>query len=213
MILNEFQISFEQDPPLVRVPFHSQIRCVMSLFEDFLPRIETKDVKKVYILLSKTAKENMVSCLGVLNVTKTGDIGDFYNLSDLKKKEFALNTLMDALPPIVEFLGLSLEPFLQAAKEVKKQNYNLHWEQSSKWHPSRKYRGFLSCAHEPEFFKGVLKIEDKNKNIISEKEIINTYPSEDCYWRHIQKIQWIDKTKLCAYSGDKKVLGYLTLKI
>lgn len=211
MILNEFQISDDQDNPNVRVPFHSQIRCVMALFEECLPRIETENTHKVFIKLSQTEEEKIISSSGVLQVTKNGDIGNFYTLSDMKKKEFALGTLMNLLPPVVDYLGLSLEPFILAAQEVIKQNYKLHWEQSSKWHPSRKYRGFLLCEHEPEHFKGFLRIEDKNKNLISQKEVIKTYPSEDCYWRFIQKVQWVDKTKLCAFNKNGNVIDHLNL--
>ena len=214
MLLKEFQLTSDQKPINSRVPFHSQVRGTMALFEYHFPRFETDDIWKVCFSFSRTLDEpELLDGCGLVEVDMPLDIGNFYDLEPLQKKQRALEILLQGLEYVTSEMKWDKAPFEEAAEEVRKAEFNNHWEHCSKWNRSRTHRAFLHCEHEPEQFTGYLCIENKQGERIETLEVIQDYPSEDCFWKKLGDIKWVDNTSLQLLDRGKSVIKQMELSL
>ena len=130
-------------------------------------------------ILVKCTKEitrhEYLDLLGVYEIQIQRNAYEFFDLSDIDKKKYALDVLKEGVDKVIEQKGWDSKPFEKAYQGVIDAHYINTWTWRKKAaSPSKQYKAELFCEHEIEAFHINLVIRNKKKEEVKRKRIISS---------------------------------------
>jgi hypothetical protein len=141
-------------------------------------------------------KENYREALGVGVQQVKVDVEQFFSLSDIAKKEWALETLQAGINKVLEQTGWPAEPFLETYQKAKALDLVNHWVWKRKHSPSRKLVAEALIEHEVNSCDISLVVYDRDHQEIKRKKLISELPDEWAYARHLGALTWESENQI-----------------
>ena len=193
-----------------RRQFQLMTRCMTSMVERIIPRITTKDCWKILIeCVEMPLRNEGVNLLGVYNVQVLFDINKFLRMNSLKKKQYVVNKISEAISKLSQYNSFDVGEIQKACNEIADSNYVNEWF----WNKPVRMKHLsvqIKVLHEVESASIYMVFKDYIKNIYEEKLLVTDIPDERVYSKYLGKLEWISvgTAKLSTKSGKYFVETY-----
>ena len=212
MILRQFGVGTAEPAPADQRPMHDQTRCVLAQFERQLPRVDTERTWKLQVdCVLAVTDDRLLNLLGVLTLQVSCDVPGFFALSPPQKKVRTLELLERGLARAIPDQGWNRQPFARAAAAVRASGYRNRWEFCPKWSPGRRFRAFISCSHEPDSFSAALHIQDRSGELVLERELFVTFPSEFVFVPQLGRVRWCTPREVLVTNRAQEEICHVSL--
>lgn len=212
MRLEEFDLDLPLAPRPKRISFRRRTRCVSALFERAFPAasVDAPGWKVLVECVPTVRRAGYRNLEGALTLEVVANSTAFESESDLNQKKLALDWLVSGALELARQLGWSPEPFLEAAREVKRLEYkNERWLERAKWSPSRKLRADVWCVHEPSQFRAWLVVMDADGGEVVRELVVDDIPDEFIFAPVLGSVRWDSNTRVSLLNKKREVVGYM----
>ena len=190
--------------------FTLMTQCMASMISRLIPKITTKDFRKIIIECVDTPHRNKISSvLGVLSVEVPCDTLVFWKLDAIDKKKYALGKIREALKAIAQNNYLDVSEIEKACDRAEELNYVNEWY----WKKPLKRKNMsvqVKVLHEVECVTLSMVFTDSATNSSKEVFLVSDLPSEWVYSRYFGKLEWVsdDTARLTAKTGQEFIATY-----
>ena len=197
MILRELGMDIlDETDKLKRKNFRTETRCVLSLFERFLPKIKTEEIWKILFYFSNLPQE-MKTIGGVLRVTLPFDLDKYNKSSNSYKKEIIYKMLVKGLHlvnELDEFANIDFNAILNKMKEV---NLECTWIwKRKKLNQSKTISAEIYCEHEIDFFRIYVIFTHKKNKTTNKQLLIELEPHEFVFSSYFGELTWVSESTI-----------------
>lgn len=189
-----------------RREFQLSTRCMTSMIERLLPRIETKDCWKIVIeFTNERPRAEIQNMLGVYVVQRYLDIDHYNLLSNYEKKKCIINNIEES----IENINLVSEYNLSALKAVCDTIRALDYK--NEWYGKQKCKNGSLCAqlkveHEVEYVKVFIVFHNLEDDSKKEVLIVKELPHEFLYAQYLGKLKWVNENTVRLVTKDGQVI-------
>lgn len=207
---DDIKVDYEVNWKWKRRQFQLMTRCMTAMIERIMPRIVTKDCRKILIeCVEQPFRNEIINVLGVYCVQVSFEIKLFWQMSGLEKKRYIICKIKEALESIAHNDCFDVAAIVNACNEVVQNDYLNEWY----WKKPIKKKHLsvqVKVSHEPEAVYLYLVFRDSLNNVQIEQFLVSDLPDEWVYHKYFGKLEWIaDKTaKLTTKSGESFVATY-----
>lgn len=193
-----------------RRQFQLMTRCITSMIERIIPRITTKDCRKILIeCMEKPSREGYINLLGVYAIQIPFDINLFWEMESLTKKKYVVNKIREALKTIAGCISFSVEEIENACDKIEDSNYVNEWY----WGKPKKNKKIavrVKVSHEVESVSIYLVFEDLINKVYKEKFLLSDLPDEWVYTKYLGKLELISDVtaRLTTKTGEYFIATY-----
>ena len=195
-----------------RLLFRLETRCITAMFERFMSKFENKLFWKVLVEVVEDNKENsIINQSGVATVKVNYSYNDFKTLDNYKKKQKALELLLEGIRKISQEYQWNMEEFTKVEDMIKIDDYQNEWYWIKSLENSNKmYNADILCEHEVNFFRINLIVKN-NLNQVVKKESIDEMPDEFAYAKHLGELKWVSSKEVVLFNkkGEKFISIYV----
>ena len=207
---DEIRLDYELNWKEKRRQFQLMTRCMTSMIERIIPRINTRDCWKILIeCVEKPSRNECVNLLGVYTIQVPFDINMFWEMNGHEKKNYIINKIKEAIRIIAQYNFFDVEAVDNACNEVVDLNYvnEWYWKKPVK---SKHLSVQFKVSHEVESVNLYLVFRDSNKNVCKEIFLVQDIPDERAYDKYLGKLEWISDgtARLSTKNGECFVITY-----
>ena len=191
----------------------NQTRCIASLYASCLGRYKNDKCWRILVKCTKEITRNeYLDLLGVYEIQIQRNAYEFFDLSEIDKKKYALEVLKEGVDKVIEQKGWDSEPFEKAYHGVIDANYINNWTWRKKaTSPSKQYKAEVFCEHEIEAFHINLVIRNKKKEAVKRKRIITSRPTEFAFAQYFGRLAWESDNRVVLYDKFERNSWVLSL--
>ena len=130
MYLKDFLLSIKRDEKnkLYSNNFMNQTRCIAALYASLLGRFKNDTCWRILVKCTKEiTRHEYLDLLGVYEIQIQRNAYEFFDLSDIDKKKYALDVLKEGVDKVIEQKGWDSKPFEKAYQGVIDAHYINTW--------------------------------------------------------------------------------------
>lgn len=189
------RLDYQENWKWNRREYSLQTRCITSLFERLLPKVNTNGIWKVLIECVQTIREEEIkNYSGVLSIEIEFDLIKFLDSTELDKQKTTLDILMRTLKRISSTQEWNYSIFEEVEKEIKRLKYQNEWIWKRTENNELNLFAEVLCKHSVQNLDLFLLIRDQDGLLKKEKKVLSEQPDEFAYARHLGSLQWIKNT-------------------
>ena len=198
------KLAYELNWKEKRRQFQLMTRCMTSMLERIIPRINTKDCWKILIeCAEKPSRNDCINLLGVYSVQVFFDINMFWEMNSFEKKKYVVKKIREAIGIIAQHDFFAVEEIQKACDEIVDSNYVNEWY----WNKPVKLKQMsvqVKVLHEVESVNIYMVFKDSVKNVYIEKLLVSEIPDERVYSKYLGKLEWISSgtARLSTKNGE-----------
>lgn len=185
-----------------RRDFQLTNRCMMAMITRLMPRIVTEKCWKITIqCVEKISKDGYIIVGGDCEIQVIFDLGRFYSMTRLEKKQYAIEKTMEGLNKLIPFIDVT--GVLEACYKVVESNYENIWF----WKKPKKRKNLsvqLKVVHDSDFITFYMVFADSKTKESEEFFMAKDEPSEWIFNNYFGILEWIDDTTAKLTTKDGK---------
>jgi len=158
--------------------FQLVTRCMTALIERVIPKITTKDCRKVIIeCVEKPSGKEIKNLSGVYFVQVPFEINIFWKMDNLEKKKYVVTKIREAIKKLAQYNFFDVAELESACNKVEELNYvnEWYWNKPVK---SKQVSVQVKVLHEVESVDIYMVFKDSVKNVYKEKFLVSDIPDE-----------------------------------
>lgn len=187
-------------------PFMGETACVSDLYRRCLPKVVTRETAKVLVDLKESddwvVESNIQRLLNVTISPWKIRFADYWALTPLERRRFALDTLHDGLTWLARIEGWPLEPFETARRTCLERNLvNEFLSKKTLHNPSKTAKARLFCefdTHEARITAIVTQGRKERGRVYLGATVAEPY----CVWFTLDSFRWSDDHTLQIQLAD-----------
>ena len=207
---NDIKEDYQLNWKWKRRQFQLTTRCMTAMIERIMPRITTKDCKKLLIeCVYQPSRNSVINLSGLYCVQVPFEVDRFWEMGNLEKKIYIIRKIKEALMIISQNNCFDVAPIENACDEVINNGYlnEWYWKKPVK---SKQLSAQIKIIHELESVRLYVVFKDLLKNVQKEKFLVSALPDEFVYSQYLGKLEWISEemVKLTTKSGEGFIEKY-----
>jgi len=193
-----------------RRQFQLMTRCMTAMIERIIPKITTKDFRKILIeCVEKPSGKEIKNLSGVYCVQVPFEINIFWKLDGLEKKKYVVTKIREAIKKLAQYDFFDIAELESACNKVEELNYVNEWY----WRKPVKNKHMsvqIKVLHEIENVSLYMAFKDSVNKTYKEKFLVSDLPDERAYDKYFGKLEWISDgtARLSTKSGECFIAEY-----
>jgi len=196
-------------PNQKHIQFRNETSCITAAYEAHFKRFKPEKFK------TENFREIEVSCttevkgkdiVRIYNNTAYVDLyfdeSNYFQASNRKKKELALEILQAGVTKVAKQFYWELDPFIYAYEKIKEHDYRYVFTYGKRKHsPNRKFIAEIVCEHDIDFFDIYIMIRDKSGTKIKMEKVRSEENERILVLKPIGQIKWIANDSVILTNG------------
>lgn len=200
------RLDYENNWKDKRHVFKKLTRCMTSMLEQYMGRIETKDCWKIiFVCENNPGDMKITNLLGAYEIPFKFDYQFFISSSDEEKKKIIINEVYKWIQQEKNDFSFDLTGIENACKIVVEKDYHNEfvWKNKIK---KGDFQVSLKICHDIECVK-LVAVFSKKQEVIYEKLVVETEPHELAYNRYLGTMEWVNNNTIAIITNDgEKIL-------
>lgn len=188
-----------------RRQFQLNNRCMTSMIERLMPRINTKDYWKILIeCVGESPREKCLNLLGVISVQVLFDVDLFFALNDYEKKKYIICKVIEAINHLYDEGFVEVNELKKTCEEIINYDYVNEWL----WKKPVRYKKKnvqIKIIHDVDKVSIYMQFNDGNIN--EDVLLVEDIPDEWIYSKYLGKVEWVSENEARLIAKDGKTFS------
>lgn len=190
-----------------RKKFRVMTRCMTSMVERLMPRLDTEECWKILVeCVDNLEKDKYKNLLGVYTIQVEFNYEYFCCLNSDKKKAYIIDKLSQSINKLNLLVEFSVKELENVCLKIKEKNYINEWLWKK---PVKSKNAYAQIKVQHNINEVIIYIVffDLNMKVLKETPLICTLPDEYAYGRLLGKLQWKKDNEIVLIDQAGSVVG------